>query len=121
MTTQAAPPGTVALLVSNQSFDVNPVDIAISIDGQAVVQGEFDVQGDQPPQHNWRRYDLQLEDGAHALVAKSSKGQAQQHTTFQLPGVRTITIAYWYGRRSARSKSEGYFTVQAGPDQPATM
>ena len=39
----------VTLLVSNQSFDIDPVDIEISIDGQAIVQDALDVQGDQLP------------------------------------------------------------------------
>jgi len=114
-------PGTVALHVSNQSFEVSPVDIAISIDGQTIVQGEFDVQGDQPPQHNWHRYDLRIEEGPHELVAKSSKGRAQLRTSFEMPGVQTITIAYWCGRRQPGKESEGYFTIEFGSNQAATM
>lgn len=111
----------ITLLASNQSFDVNPVDIEILIDGRVVVQDEFNVEGDQPPQHNWQQYQLRLDDGSHSLVAKSDKGQAQLKTTFKIPGVQTITVAYWYGRRSARSKSKGYFTVEYGLHQAATM
>ena len=114
------PHGNVTLLISNQSFDVNPVDIKVSIDGQVVVQDKFDVQGDQPPQHNWQQYHLRLEDGPHSLVAKSKKGQAQLHTTFEVVGRHTLTIAYWHGR-SAKSKPEEYFTVESGPRGAATM
>jgi hypothetical protein len=111
----------VTLLVSNQSFDVNPVDIKVSIDGKTIVKDKFDVQGEQPPQHNWRQYHLRLEDGPHSLVAESKKGRAQLQTPFEVAGQHTILIAYWHGRRSARGKSEGYFTVESGPRQVATM
>jgi hypothetical protein len=111
----------VTLLISNQSFDVNPVDIQVSIDGKAIVADEFDVQGDQPPQHNWRQYDLRLEDGTHELVVQSRKGKAQLDTAFAVAGRHALTIAYWYGRRSPRRKSEGYFTVESRPRPVATM
>jgi hypothetical protein len=120
MTTQES--GTnVTLLVSNQSFDINPVDITILVDGQTVMQDEFDVQGDQPPQHNWRRYHLRLDDGLHSLDVVSKKGRAQLHTTCEVAGEPTVTIAYWYGRRSPKSKPKGYFTVEIGPSHVATM
>jgi len=111
----------VTLLVSNQSFDVNPVDIKVSIDGQVIVQDKFDVRGDQPPQHNWRHHHLRLEDGPHSLVVESKKGQARLDTTFRVAGRHTLTIAFWYGGRSVKSKPEGHFTVESGPRQVATM
>jgi hypothetical protein len=113
--------GNVTLLISNQSFDVNPVDIKVSIDGQVIVKDKFDVQGDQPPQHNWRQYHLRLEDGPHSLAVDSKKGQAQLRTTFEVAGRHTLAIAYWHGRRSAKSKPEGYFTIESGPREAATM
>ncbi len=120
MNTQDAD-GNVTLLVSNQSFDVSPVDIEISIDEQVVVRDKFDVQGDQPPQHNWQQYHLRLDDGPHSLVAKSEKGQAQLHTMFEVAGAHSVAIAYWLNRRSARSKLKGFFTVESEPRQVATM
>jgi hypothetical protein len=120
MTTQKVD-SNVTLLVSNQSFDINPIDIEISIDEDVVVQDEFDVQGDQPPQHNWQQYHLCLDDGQHSLVAKSEKGQAQLHTMLEVAGACTLTIAYWYDRRSAGSKPNGFFTVECGPGQVGTM
>lgn len=111
----------VTLLVSNQSFDVNPVDIEISIDGRVVVRGEFDVSGEQPPQHNWARYPMQLEDGSHRLTASSKTGRARLDTNFETPGVRSITVAFWHGRRPPGGDSEGYFTVDTGARPAATM
>jgi hypothetical protein len=43
------------------------------------------------------------------------------HTTFEVAGEPTVTIAYWYGRRSPKSKPKGYFTVEIGPSHVATM
>jgi hypothetical protein len=120
VTTQDADVNTT-VLVSNQSFDVNPVDVEICIDGRVVVQDMFDVQGDQLPQHNWQQYHLRLDKGSHSLVARSEKGQAQLNTTFEVPDVHTVTIAYWFGRRSARSMPQGYFTIECGPGQVSTM
>lgn len=111
----------VTLLVSNQSFDVNPVDITVAIDGREVVQDELDVQGDQPPQHNWRQYHLRLEDGPHSLDVRSKKGQAQLHTTFDVAGRHTLGIAYWHGGRPGQGKRGGHFTVESGPRPIATM
>jgi hypothetical protein len=113
--------GNVTLLVSNQSFEINPVDIELAIDGQVVVQDEFDVQGDQPPQHNWHQFRLQLADGPHGLVAKSARGQARQQATFEVPDVQTVAVAYWHDRQGERSEPEGYFTVEFQPGQIATM
>jgi hypothetical protein len=111
----------VTLLVSNQSFDIDPVDIEISIDGQVIVQDEFDVQGDQLPQHNWQQYHLRLNDGLHSLVVKSEKGQAEQQAKFAVAGAHSCTIAFWYDHRSSRSKPKGFFTVRCGQRQVATM
>ena len=111
----------VTLLISNQSFDVNPVDVKVSVDGQAVVKDVFDVQGTQPPQHNWQQYHLRLEDGSHSLVVESKKGKAQKHFTFEVSDQHTITIAYWHDSRSGSNKAEGYFTVEIGPRRVATM
>jgi len=113
--------GAVTLLVSNQSFDVNPVDIEIAINGTVVMRGEFDVAGELPPQHNWTRYSLPLKDGSHRIDARSETGRARLHANFEVPGVRAITIAFWHGRRPTGSKSEGYFTVDFGARPAATM
>jgi len=111
----------VTLVVSNQSFDIDPVDIEISIDGQVIAQDEFYVQGDQLPQHNWQQYHLRLNDGLHSLVVKSEKGQAEQQAKFAVAGAHSCTIAFWYDHRSSRSKPKGFFTVQCGPRHVATM
>jgi hypothetical protein len=39
--------GAFVLMVSNQSFVLNPVDIEARIDDRIVVQDEFDVTGPQ--------------------------------------------------------------------------
>lgn len=115
------PSNNLTLLVSNQSFDVNPVDIEIQIDGKVVVQDKFDVQGNGLPQHNWQQYYLRLADGRHSLLVASKKGQAQLQTHFDTKGQHTVMIAYWNNSRSANRKTKGHFTVESSPGPVATM
>lgn len=109
------------LLVSNQSFDVDPVDIEIRIDGRVVVQDEFRVAGDQLPQHNWQRHEVRLAAGSHRVAATSERGKAHSDATFEMPGIQTVTVAYWHGLRSAAGEPEGYFTIECRPGEVATM
>lgn len=118
--TTAGEHGNVTLLVSNQSFELNPVDIEISIDGEAVVRDTFDVEGDQPPQHNWSRYLLQLEDGRHRLAARAGE-QAELDTEFDVAGKHTIAVAHWYSSRTAGAPPKGYFTFESQARPIATM
>lgn len=114
--------GNVTLLVSNQSFDHTPVDITVTIDGAAIVRDEFAVAGDQPPQHNWRRYLLTLSDGPHSCVATSARGRARARATLDVAGHQTVYIAYWHGRQPGeRGLPRGYFTIEGGSHRAATM
>lgn len=113
--------GAVHLLVSNQSFEVDPVDIEIRIDGKIVASGEFSVGGDQPPQHNWQQYELSLVDGSHTLVVSSDKGDARSEIMFETPAVRAVTVAFWHGRRPGSGQAGGFFTIELGGGPTATM
>jgi len=66
------PEGTFTLYVSNQSFDIEWVDIVIEIDGARVVDDVFLVED----QHNWKEYAIDLSPGAHTLTARSVEGDA---------------------------------------------
>ena len=111
----------VHLLVSNQSFDVDPVDIEVTVDGEVVASGGFTVGGDQPPQHNWHRYELRLAAGEHVLVAWSPTDGARSEVRFDVPDVQTVTVAFWHGDRPGGAGRGGFFTVDAGSASPATM
>jgi hypothetical protein len=104
----------VTLVVSNQCFDVNPVDIRVSIDGDMVVDDEFDVQGEGIAQHNWQRYSLQLPAGDHRLLAASKRGKARLETSLQVGDALLITLAFWCERDKLQGKVRRFITVDIG-------
>jgi hypothetical protein len=111
----------VELVISNQSFDINPVDIGILVDGKKILSENFFVEGDQPAQHNWQRHHIFLDDGPHHLKVSSQKGDAQIETTLHIKNTLTVTIAYWYNSQPGKKKSKGFFTVDSGENRVATM
>jgi hypothetical protein len=80
------------LWVSNQSFDIDPVDIEVRLDGQLAVTGEFLVEG----QHSWHEFAFRLAPGNHTLSAASRAGGANVSqmidTTFPTYGA----LDFWY-------------------------
>jgi hypothetical protein len=110
----------VTLLISNQCFEINPVDIVVSIDGQVIVQEKCDVQGDGLAQHNWQRHPLYLEAGEHLLEAESKLGRARLEANFLVVDTLTLSLAFWC-KRQQRRRSEGFFTLDHGRQPPALM
>ncbi len=111
----------VELVISNQSFVIDSVDIEILIDGKKVLNEEFHVEGDKLAQHNWKRHRISLDNGSHSLKVSSQKGQAQMEKTLLVKNTLTVTIAYWNNSQSGSKKSKGFFTIDSGKDQVATM
>jgi len=99
-------PEVVRLWVSNQSFDDDPVQLAISIDGTPVVDHDFEVEG----QHNWIPYDISgLTPGPHSIVASSDTGaQYSGGFTVQAGEARWLVLDYWYHPDSSEGR---YFTL----------
>lgn len=104
--------GNVTFLVSNQSFDISPVDIEVLIDEQVAIRGEFDVQGDQLPQHNLQQFRFQLEKGKHTIIISSVKGDAQLDREFEVTGSHAVIIIYWYNPNSKRAGPTKFFTME---------
>ena len=90
------PTGNFVLYVSNQSFDVNPVDITVHIDGKKAIEGDFDVKGKRIAQHNWIMHRFNLAPGRHRLTAKSKKGEASLQKEFEITDKHWAVIDYWY-------------------------
>lgn len=111
----------VELVISNQSFDINPVDIEILVDGNKIVSENFFVEGNQPVQHNWQRHRISLDDGEHRLKVSSQKGLAQIEKTLHVKNTLTVTIAYWDNSLPGKKKSKGFFTIDSGEKRVATM
>ena len=86
------PNGNVVLFVSNQSHELDPVDIMIKVDGQQIIAKDFDTgSGDYP-----KPIILRLSSGRHVLTARSIKGTASLKRAFSVAGKRWILVAYWY-------------------------
>lgn len=85
-------PVTLHFWISNQSFDIDPVDIAVYIDDQQVVCDSF-VVGDQ---HNWILFDVQLDPGTHELRAIGHDGQVDLIETIDVPDERWAVLDFWF-------------------------
>lgn len=83
----------VMLHVSNQSFEDDEVDIIVTLDGEPIVDREFDVGN----QHNWIPFRIRLAPGEHTLEASSSTG-ATISTEFEAAdsSIRYAVLDYWY-------------------------
>jgi hypothetical protein len=83
--------GNFVLYVSNQRFDVDPVDIKVYIDGNVAVNQDFLNKGG----HNWIRFEFRLGDGPHTLRAVSKRGQADLAGSFLLPDTPYAVVDFW--------------------------
>ena len=87
------PPPPFTLYVSNQSSEDPTVGITIKIDGEVVVDDDFDVEGG----HNWISFTPDVAPGDHTLHAVSSTG-AEFTTEFTIPErePRWAVVDYWF-------------------------
>jgi hypothetical protein len=84
---------TFTLYVSNQSFDIDPVDIEVRLDGRLAVTGDFDVGS----QHSFFDFDFHLEPGSHVITARGDGGDIDLEQTFTLGADRKWgTLFFWY-------------------------
>ena len=84
--------GNFTLYVSNQSFDIDPVDIDIRIDGRLAVSDEFYVEG----QHSWHTFKFALGTGSHRITARSDLGAAALDESFLVEGDHWAVVDFWY-------------------------
>lgn len=81
------------LYVSNQSFALDPVDIAIEIDGKTAVTGDFLVEG----QHTWIQFDFALTPGTHRIVATTADvNDVVLDKTFEMTARKYGVVMFWY-------------------------
>lgn len=83
---------TLHLYVSNQSFEIDPVDIEVYIDDQPVICDDFFVEG----QHNWILHDLRLAPGDHSLRAVGHDGKTTLEETFRIDGEKWAVVDFWF-------------------------
>ncbi len=86
------PAGNFVLFVSNQSQEIDPVDLKVSIDGQVLVDKDFEAQGG----HNYDRLVLRLSPGTHTVIVCSEKGGAGLERSFEVVDKHTLFIDYFY-------------------------
>lgn len=83
---------TLHLYVSNQSFDISPIDIDVWLEGTHVVAGGFEVEG----QHNWILFDLAVPAGTRALHAEGLGGSVVIDEAVAIPEERWGVLDFWY-------------------------
>jgi hypothetical protein len=79
------------LWVSNQSFDVDPVDIQVYVDDNQVVCDSFRVES----QHTWILFELELDRGEHSLRAVGLDGQVEFVETFGVSDEHWGLVMFW--------------------------
>lgn len=77
--------------MSNQSFDIDPVEIEVYVDGQQVVCGIFRVES----QHTWILFELELEPGEHALRVVGHDEEVELVESFETPDERWGLVEFW--------------------------
>ncbi len=91
-----APPNVAVpyqIIVSNQSYDVDPVDIDIFIDGVHVITGDFKVEN----QHAFIPFDFEIATGEHTLKVVSKRGKAEATATLKINATQRWTVInYWF-------------------------
>jgi hypothetical protein len=83
---------TFTLFVSNQSFDLDPVDIRLSLDDQLAVTGDFVVEG----QHTWVKFEFGLAPGTHEIRAISADSDAVLAQTFVMDDRKYGVVNFWF-------------------------
>ena len=98
------------LYVSNQSGDIDPVAVQITLDGEMVVDQEFEYLD----MHNWILFELQVAPGEHEIRAIAPEAGAEMVETFEVDGERWAVVDFW----AASDEPEGprfTWTIQDEP------
>ena len=85
-------PSNFSLTVSNQSFDIDPVDILVKIDEITVIDDEFLVK----QQHNYHHFEFLLKPGTHTIYAESIKGNYQLNEEFTIEKELWASLDFQY-------------------------
>ncbi len=80
------------LFVSNQSFAIPRIDLAVRIDGAVVVERILETGH----QHTWHAFEIDLRPGRHRLDARTRTGRATLSSTFSMGRQAWGVLAFWY-------------------------
>lgn len=85
--------GNLEIIVSNQSFEIDAVDVAVRIDGELAVSDIFEVGS----QHTFVSHTFRVSPGTHTLTAESDRGEATLTSTIEVTDdKRWAVLMYWY-------------------------
>lgn len=96
---ETAPDANLSIVITNQSFEDEEVQLEVKVDGITVVNGDFHVEG----QHNFVSYQLAVQPGTHELTAESEDFGEKLRETFEVPPGkdRHALIEHWTRKGSA--------------------
>ncbi len=98
------------LYVSDQSYELSPVDIKVYIDDKLVIDDNFEVGN----QHNWESFDFKLKQGKHTIKAVTAEGIVFEDE-FTVLGKRWAVLNYW------KDSTVNKFTFDIQISQPMFM
>lgn len=78
------------MLISNQSFEIDPVDILIRVDDNLIVDKKFFVEN----QHTYQTFEISLPKGTHTIYAETKAGNAQLKEEFVIDEDLWIAISF---------------------------
>ena len=104
----------LVVYASNQSFDIDPVDIRIALDSELLVTGDFLVEG----QHSWHRFDFEIPKGPRELTVSSSEAPTQTRTVTIGADTLFVVVDFWYYPPSHYEPFGPEFTIQELAQEP---
>jgi hypothetical protein len=82
--------GSIAIWVSNQSFEDPSVDMIVEVDGEVVAEDTYHVEG----QHTWIHYEVPVGPGFHEIVVDTPSGDDVAWNTGAEAG-NGVVVSWW--------------------------
>ncbi|MBA3452299.1 MAG: hypothetical protein H0T42_04290 [Deltaproteobacteria bacterium] len=106
---------TFSMFVSNQSFDLDPVDIKIKLDDQLAVTGDFVVEG----QHTWIKFDFALTPGNHTInVSTGDVADVALQMPFVMDDRKYAVVSFWFYEAGSPEPTPPHFSFQLLDEPP---
>jgi hypothetical protein len=102
------------LILNNRSFDLDPVDVRVQIDGEQVAEQDLPLRATQV----YFTYELQLTPGTHLVRALTSKGQVTFEETFDIGWKRWALLTFHYNAETHQDPKPAHFTWEVMDEAP---
>jgi len=109
--------GNLEIIVSNQSFEIDAVDVHIRIDGKVAISDVFHVEG----QHTFVAHTFQVAPGSHELAIETDVGDAELTASIETTAdKRWATVMFWYYPEGSGGDepTPRQFSFNASDEQP---